>query len=180
VGCSLGCLNKLRETKFSPNEMHNVVLGIRYETLTLMNYLTAKGITTEEMLIQCSDNLDNGRYTVSDELLRPSWAGGSAGSSSSSFAFSSFSASSTAGAFPGHVTSGAAFKSDSLVCRSCALKVMKELIYQFREKDVDGSDLPPAVVARADCWWGRNCRTALCKPAHAERLNHICTQTRRC
>ena len=48
----------------SPNEMHNVVLGIRYETLTLMNYLRAKGITTEEMLIQCSDNLDNGRLGI--------------------------------------------------------------------------------------------------------------------
>ena len=166
-----------------------------------MNYLSAKSMTNSDMFGICCDNLDSGRYTITDEMLGLSRNG--VGSSSSAVTLSSnsvhsstspstaasnaaasgsttsSSSSSTASAFPGHVTSASQMKSDTLLCRSCALKVMKELIYQFREKDVAKADLPPAVAARPDCWWGRNCRTALCRHAHAEKLNHVCPQTRR-
>lgn len=149
-------------------------LGIEYETKILTDYLTAKGMTKEEMFARCADNLDNGRYTVTNEGI---WSSTGGGSSSSSH--SAWSASSNPIVSPGHLTMTNQIKGDTLFCRACALKVMKQLIYQFREKDVDKADLPAAVAARPDCWWGKNCRTALCKPLHAEKLNHVCPQTRR-
>jgi len=177
--CDLGCLASLKETRFpadvtSPRS--RIVLNNEFETEVLTDYLAAKSITQAELFAKCVENLDNGRYSVPDEVLRPSWGVGGAGGGGASFSSSSFSSSPT---FPGQVTFGGAMKSDVLVCQPCALKVMKELVYQFREKDVDPADLPPAIVARQNCWWGRNCRTAITRSAHAAKLNHICAQTRR-
>ncbi|GJJ71106.1 E3 ubiquitin-protein ligase CHFR [Entomortierella parvispora] len=48
-------------------------------------------------------------------------------------------------------------------------------LYQWR-KTLDPARLPPHVVARSDCWYGRECRTQhnRANPGHAQRLNHIC------
>ncbi|XP_056004862.1 E3 ubiquitin-protein ligase CHFR-like isoform X2 [Ostrea edulis] len=67
--------------------------------------------------------------------------------------------------------------SDSTVCYPCALRNFKDLAYAFRA-DIKKEDLPEAVRRRADCYWGKNCRTQRNKPHHAQNFSHICEQTR--
>ncbi|KAL5016431.1 hypothetical protein ScPMuIL_006020 [Solemya velum] len=68
--------------------------------------------------------------------------------------------------------------STSILCYACGLRNFKELAYSYR-RDIHAENLPPAVTARADCYWGRNCRTQRNKPHHAVNFNHICEQTRK-
>ncbi|XP_076469271.1 E3 ubiquitin-protein ligase CHFR-like [Babylonia areolata] len=63
------------------------------------------------------------------------------------------------------------------VCFACGLRNFKALVYQYRA-EIPRDQLPANVTARADCYWGKNCRTQYNKPAHAMRFNHICEQTR--
>lgn len=67
--------------------------------------------------------------------------------------------------------------SESVLCYRCALRNFKELAYQFR-RDIPMDQLPETVHRRADCYWGKHCRTQRTKPLHASRFNHICEQTR--
>lgn len=55
----------------------------------------------------------------------------------------------------------------TICCYKCALKVLKELAYQYR-KDIPSSDLPVEVTRRIDCYWGKECRTQFTKSAHAQ------------
>lgn len=64
----------------------------------------------------------------------------------------------------------------SVLCYSCGLRNFRELAYQYRQ-NIPASELPVAVKARPDCYWGRNCRTQV-KAHHAMKFNHICEQTR--
>jgi E3 ubiquitin-protein ligase CHFR len=38
--------------------------------------------------------------------------------------------------------------------------------------------LPISMRNRDDCYYGKHCRTQYTKPAHAQKLNHACEQTR--
>lgn len=62
-------------------------------------------------------------------------------------------------------------------CRDCAQDVLKSGIYALRER-IPPADLPANVRDRENCWYGRGCRTQGHRPDHAERMNHICEQTR--
>ncbi|XP_034026974.1 E3 ubiquitin-protein ligase CHFR-like isoform X2 [Thalassophryne amazonica] len=65
---------------------------------------------------------------------------------------------------------------NTVLCRCCGLRAFKELAYKYRE-NIPSSELPAAVSARPDCYWGRNCHTQV-KAHHAMKFNHICEQTR--
>ncbi|CAH1801152.1 unnamed protein product [Owenia fusiformis] len=67
--------------------------------------------------------------------------------------------------------------SNAVLCYGCALKNFKDLVYNYR-KNIPNGELPATVTARADCHWGKSCRTQRHKPHHAANLNHICEQTR--
>jgi len=67
--------------------------------------------------------------------------------------------------------------SSTVLCYRCGLRNFQELAYQFRQ-DIPRDQLPDSVHSRADCYWGKNCRTQRTKPLHASRFNHICEQTR--
>ncbi|KAG0051249.1 hypothetical protein BGZ83_003956 [Gryganskiella cystojenkinii] len=78
-------------------------------------------------------------------------------------------------------TRGANVTSSDKLCRECARDFFSNgPLYQWR-KNLDPNLLPPRVVARSDCWYGRECRTQFNRgnPAHAERLNHICEKINR-
>uniref|UniRef100_A0A8C4Z7A1 E3 ubiquitin-protein ligase CHFR n=1 Tax=Gadus morhua TaxID=8049 RepID=A0A8C4Z7A1_GADMO len=64
----------------------------------------------------------------------------------------------------------------TVLCYCCGQRTFKELAYRFRQ-NIPASELPAAVTARPDCYWGRNCRTQV-KAHHAVKFNHICEQTR--
>jgi E3 ubiquitin-protein ligase CHFR len=66
---------------------------------------------------------------------------------------------------------------DSVFCQQCFKKVASDLAFEYR-KSIPDADLPPEVVARPKCHWGKNCRTATHNSSHAGRYNHICEQTR--
>ncbi|CAJ1068166.1 E3 ubiquitin-protein ligase CHFR [Xyrichtys novacula] len=65
---------------------------------------------------------------------------------------------------------------NTITCFCCGLRAFKELAYKYRQ-NILPSELPAAVTARPDCYWGRNCRTQV-KAHHAMKFNHICEQTR--
>ncbi|XP_067934717.1 E3 ubiquitin-protein ligase CHFR-like isoform X2 [Watersipora subatra] len=67
-------------------------------------------------------------------------------------------------------------KSNSIICYRCGLKALRQLAYFFR-KNIPSADLPAEVRRKPDCYWGKYCRTQK-KPGHAQKLNHICEQTR--
>ncbi|CAL8250468.1 unnamed protein product [Boreogadus saida] len=64
----------------------------------------------------------------------------------------------------------------TVLCYCCGQRTFKELAYRFRQ-NIPASELPAAVTARPDCYWGRNCRTQV-KAHHAVKFNHVCEQTR--
>lgn len=66
---------------------------------------------------------------------------------------------------------------NTVVCYGCGLRNFRDLAYQYRSKIPPG-DLPDAVRARPDCYWGKNCRTQKGKIHHAAKFNHICEQTK--
>jgi len=66
---------------------------------------------------------------------------------------------------------------DVQACRGCTSSVLQSLAYSLRER-IPETELPARARGRPKCWYGRNCRTQNHKPQHAERLDHICEQTR--
>jgi len=62
-------------------------------------------------------------------------------------------------------------------CRSCAVCVLRALVYSMRER-IPETQLPARARGRQKCWYGRRCRTQGHKGEHAQRLDHICDQTR--
>ncbi|ORX60061.1 hypothetical protein BCR36DRAFT_579502 [Piromyces finnis] len=66
---------------------------------------------------------------------------------------------------------------DTFICYNCSRQIFSELIYQYREKEVNKDDLPENIRNRPDCWYGRKCRTQTNKQDHARNYNHICEQT---
>uniref|UniRef100_A0A7S0FBG8 RING-type domain-containing protein n=2 Tax=Pyrodinium bahamense TaxID=73915 RepID=A0A7S0FBG8_9DINO len=66
---------------------------------------------------------------------------------------------------------------DLLACRPCAVAVAHGVVYSLRERIPEG-ELPERARGRPRCWYGRHCRTQGHKPEHAQRLDHICEQTR--
>uniref|UniRef100_A0A915JCY5 RING-type domain-containing protein n=1 Tax=Romanomermis culicivorax TaxID=13658 RepID=A0A915JCY5_ROMCU len=65
-------------------------------------------------------------------------------------------------------------KSKSIICLACALKNLRDLAYEYRKR----LQVEDKFRKRPNCWYGRNCRTQKTKLAHAEKLNHICEQTK--
>ena len=59
------------------------------------------------------------------------------------------------------------------LCEGCATTIFATLAYAYRAA-IPQAQLPPAVTARSNCWYGRQCRTQRHNAAHAERLNHVC------
>ncbi|KAF9165833.1 hypothetical protein DFQ26_009278 [Actinomortierella ambigua] len=71
---------------------------------------------------------------------------------------------------------GITVTSSDLLCFQCETDFFRHgPIYQWR-KNIDPAQLPPRVITRSNCWYGRGCRTQHnpLNPGHAERLNHIC------
>ncbi|CAG9332747.1 unnamed protein product [Blepharisma stoltei] len=66
---------------------------------------------------------------------------------------------------------------NSLVCKKCSKLVWCELIYRFREK-IPKDRLPVSILQKKNCWYGRECTTQTHNIEHAQKLNHICAQTR--
>eukprot|EP01006_Ploeotia_vitrea_P022831 TRINITY_DN55253_c0_g1_i1.p1 TRINITY_DN55253_c0_g1~~TRINITY_DN55253_c0_g1_i1.p1 ORF type:complete len:717 (-),score=79.01 TRINITY_DN55253_c0_g1_i1:79-2229(-) len=81
----------------------------------------------------------------------------------------------TSGSSPKHTVTE--LQPTDLVCARCAHRVYIELLPKYR-MSLDPSKLPPAVIARPDCWYGKNCRTQFHKPHHAKQFNHICSQSK--
>mmetsp|Transcript_10440 Transcript_10440/g.17073 ORF Transcript_10440/g.17073 Transcript_10440/m.17073 type:complete len:517 (+) Transcript_10440:42-1592(+) len=73
---------------------------------------------------------------------------------------------------------GNAFQGTTVTCRSCTHQVLRKIMYEVR-RSIPQEELPQEVASRADCWYGKNCRTQRHNPDHAKRLNHICEQTKR-
>ncbi|KAF9124451.1 hypothetical protein BGW39_008202 [Mortierella sp. 14UC] len=72
-------------------------------------------------------------------------------------------------------------KSCDRLCYNCSRDFFSNgPLYQWR-KSLDAAVLPARALGRSDCWYGRQCRTQhnIGNRAHAERLNHICENTRR-
>ena len=85
---------------------------------------------------------------------------------------------STAAAGHGSGTAnGGAALSDTVTCGACAAAVWQQLAERHR-MDLQAEALPQDIRDLRDCWYGCNCRTMLHNLHHAERLNHMCTQTR--
>jgi len=63
------------------------------------------------------------------------------------------------------------------MCQPCSQLVLRSVVYSIRER-IQNEDLPERARGRRNCWYGHSCRTQSHKRAHAERLNHICAQTR--
>jgi hypothetical protein len=68
--------------------------------------------------------------------------------------------------------------SSRAVCYKCALKVFKELAYQFRAQMKLADINSIALRHRDNCHYGKRCRTQYSKPAHAAKFNHACEQTK--
>lgn len=68
--------------------------------------------------------------------------------------------------------------SKKVTCYKCGLNIFKQLAYQFRTSLKQNEILPMAMRNRDDCYYGKQCRTQYTKPAHAQKLNHACEQTR--
>jgi len=66
---------------------------------------------------------------------------------------------------------------NDIVCYRCGLRDFETLAYQYR-RDIPIDDLPNAVKARENCYWGKACRTQYHNINHARRYNHICEQVR--
>mmetsp|Transcript_86334 Transcript_86334/g.105940 ORF Transcript_86334/g.105940 Transcript_86334/m.105940 type:complete len:278 (+) Transcript_86334:50-883(+) len=62
-------------------------------------------------------------------------------------------------------------------CNPCSQNLLRGVVYSIRERIV-AEELPQRARDRGNCWYGRSCRTQSHKRNHAERLNHICEQTR--
>ncbi|KAF9586383.1 hypothetical protein BGW38_005967 [Lunasporangiospora selenospora] len=72
----------------------------------------------------------------------------------------------------------ATLTSSDKLCTSCRAEFHTNgPLYQWRVS-LDPTSLVAIVPNRADCWWGRECRTQFNNAAHAARLNHICDKTR--
>ena len=78
---------------------------------------------------------------------------------------------------PAATGSGQPLAPDCRLCHACFDTVFKALVYSYRAA-LPNSELPDAVTRRANCWYGKDCRTQAHNRQHAERLNHICAATR--
>ncbi|CAI2365249.1 unnamed protein product [Moneuplotes crassus] len=67
-------------------------------------------------------------------------------------------------------------RKNSSICRTCFPNIWQQAIYWYRNSIT--AILPNNVQARADCWYGHECRTQIHKYAHAAKLNHICQPKR--
>jgi len=65
------------------------------------------------------------------------------------------------------------------VCKECATEVFRELCYTYREREVQNADLPAFAQNRANCWYGKECRSQTHNEQHARRLNHICENAKK-
>ena len=65
---------------------------------------------------------------------------------------------------------------DATVCHNCWDAAFTGLCYQYRAA-IPAEQLPAAVTARPNCWYGKDCRTQRHNLQHAERLSHICQPT---
>ncbi|UJR31767.1 hypothetical protein I4U23_019245 [Adineta vaga] len=68
--------------------------------------------------------------------------------------------------------------STKVVCYKCGLRIFKELAYQFRIAMKPKDITPVAMRNRENCYYGKHCRTQYTKPAHAQKYNHACNQTK--
>uniref|UniRef100_A0A674PQ49 E3 ubiquitin-protein ligase CHFR n=1 Tax=Takifugu rubripes TaxID=31033 RepID=A0A674PQ49_TAKRU len=80
------------------------------------------------------------------------------------------------GKYPAGKPAHCRISGSTIMCSDCGLRALRDLAYKYRQ-DIPSSELPAAVTARPDCYWGRNCRTQV-KAHHAMKFNHICEQTR--
>jgi E3 ubiquitin-protein ligase CHFR len=65
---------------------------------------------------------------------------------------------------------------DSAICTNCWDNVWFQIVFRYRIIIKD--ELPPALSSRINCYYGINCRTMTHKRDHAEKLDHICEQTK--
>ena len=68
--------------------------------------------------------------------------------------------------------------STKVVCYKCGLNIFRELAYQFRVAMKPTDILPMTLRKRENCFYGKHCRTQYTKPAHAQKFNHACEQTK--
>ncbi|CAF2071033.1 unnamed protein product [Rotaria magnacalcarata] len=71
-----------------------------------------------------------------------------------------------------------AVPSAKVVCYKCGLNIFRELAYQFRVAMKPTDILPMTLRNRENCFYGKHCRTQYTKPAHAQKFNHACEQTK--
>jgi E3 ubiquitin-protein ligase CHFR len=65
---------------------------------------------------------------------------------------------------------------DAVLCRNCTMTVFSDLVFDYR-KSIPQDQLPRSVTGRADCWYGRDCRTQSHNSRHASSFNHACDNT---
>lgn len=65
-----------------------------------------------------------------------------------------------------------------LCCNTCAMLIFAVLLYNYR-LSIPKDQLPPEVTSRANCWYGKECRTQKHNVQHCRKLNHICEQRAR-
>lgn len=79
---------------------------------------------------------------------------------------------------PSSSTSQSIVGLDEKVCHDCASDLVEASMFDWWLSKRREADLPTEVLARSDCWYGLECRTARHNPIHARGLNHICQATR--
>ncbi|KAF9104385.1 hypothetical protein BGX27_010119 [Mortierella sp. AM989] len=123
----------------------------RFEIRVINDYLVAEQLTVQSVWQEIKDGMDNGSF----QYLRPN-------QDSSRIQNTTIS-------------------SSDKICQDCARHFLSNgPLYQWR-KNLDSSKLPSHITSRQPCWYGRECRTQhnITNLSHAERLNHICENTRR-
>ncbi|CAK77621.1 unnamed protein product (macronuclear) [Paramecium tetraurelia] len=62
------------------------------------------------------------------------------------------------------------------VCNQCFTLVWQQIVFRYRISIRD--QMADKIKNRGQCWFGINCNTMTHNPQHAEKLDHICEQTK--
>ncbi|KAJ3161535.1 hypothetical protein HDU88_007340 [Geranomyces variabilis] len=66
---------------------------------------------------------------------------------------------------------------NTLLCGICAKRIHGDAMEWYR-KQIPRDELLPVIRNRRDCWYGKDCRTQYHNLAHAQKLNHVCENTK--
>ncbi|CAD8079111.1 unnamed protein product [Paramecium sonneborni] len=65
---------------------------------------------------------------------------------------------------------------DTPICQQCFTLIWQQIVFRYRISIRD--QMIDKIKNRGQCWFGINCKTMVHNPGHAEKLDHICEQTK--